>query len=374
MMIMKITMMLNSMRELAFVISTIFALFMVGCHNDIDHTINDDKYAQIYLSASTERSVETRAPYDYTVPNENEDGILHAAVWASSVQLSYLNTGENGRNDDGKVAIHTSADFNSGEPQLLNQAVYPKSGTPVYFIGLHPQTGWDNNNDGKSANYTFSGAQDVMFAPRIEGQYADPTNLVFDVPVLNFKHLLTWLKIKIVAEDATTRDAWGKIISIKVNSHDRVSVAIDYTSAEGFVYADHVEYSTVGDGWFPLYSNDGTDAVFPPTSGYDMEYYPNVTAPQEVAYVLCSPVDAVDKMVIAGGEEVDSPEYTLQIETERRSVTLPIDLMKNATQYFEGSTRGKCFTLNLTFRMGNTIVVSADVEDWTLGGMGIVEL
>lgn len=53
---------------------------------------------------------------------------------------------------------------------------------------------------------------------------------------------------------------------------------------------------------------------------------------------------------------------------------VPIDLRVNSTSFYEGSTRAKCFTLNLNFKMGNTIVVTANVADWTLGGSGHVEL
>ena len=374
-MIMKTTSRLNSMRVITLAITSL--LLLAGCQRDTDYISGQDAAANIYLTAVTEQSIVTRVPYEYTEPNESEAGVLRASVWASSAQFTYLNTGENGRNDSGKVAIYTTATFDSPAPQLLNQAVYPKSGTPVYFVGLYPQSGWSNNGDGKSALYQFNGSQDVMFAPRIEGKYADtsdPNNLVFDVPILYFKHMLTWLRIKIVADDETTRDAWGKITQINITSHNNIAVALDYSDAAGFVVADDVEYSSLGnDGVLPIYQT-GTNDVFPKAGGYTLPYYPSVSKPQEVAYVMCSPVMAVATVVDALGKEVPQHEYTINIETERRRVSLPIDLRVNDTQYFEGSTRGKCFTLNLTFKMGNTIVVSADVEDWMLGGSGVVEL
>lgn len=360
----------------------ISALSLWGCSDDAGF-VDDNGTGSIYLSAVTEKNIETRAPYEYTIPN-NTDGVLNASVWASTNYKSFLNTGENGKVDkngndvDGKVAIYTSASFDSGNPKLLNQAVYPKSGKTVSFIGLHPQIGWGSDAAGTRATFTFNGSQDVMFAPRIQGKYADPNDLgiVFDVPVLHFKHLLTWLKINIMAENEETVNAWGKIIDMKITSQDNLTVSLDYEESPGYVYTDHVVYATEGDGLLPLYYNGG-DNVFPGVNGYTMEYYPDVEKPVKVAYVLCSPVQGVEKTVNAGGVNVTVPEYTLYIETEHRKVTLPIDLKINETSYFTEHSRAKCFTLNLTFMMGNTIVLSAELDeldDWRLGGIGNKEL
>jgi hypothetical protein len=50
---------------------------------------------------------------------------------------------------------------------------------------------------------------------------------------------------------------------------------------------------------------------------------------------------------------------------------LPIDLKTDDDTYFSENTRSKHFTLNLTFKMGNTIVITAtlQVTDWKYGGM-----
>ena len=61
-------------------------------------------------------------------------------------------------------------------------------------------------------------------------------------------------------------------------------------------------------------------------------------------------------------------------------MVVPIDLKVNASEYFgedevnDTTTRSRCFTINLTFKMGNTIVVTADVTDWDLGGGADVEM
>lgn len=367
-------------------------LLVVGCQKDsgTPQVMNDG--SMIYLSAVTEGHVATRVPYEYTMPNDSNDGVLHAAIWASSFytdQEGYTfpnpNPPLNGKNGTGEnanqVAIHATANFDSGAPQLLDQAVYPQSGTPVFFVGLHPQTGWQSDAEYKSASFTFDGSDDVMFAPRIEGKYADTStsdNIVFDVPELKFWHMLTWLKVRMIAEDEQAMSAWGKITDIKVTSNNHVNIDINRTD-------DYIENGKIDmtcatfsnsdgfDGLLSLY-RPGSNDIFPQAGGYELKYFSSkVTTAEEVAYVLCSPVNALAKEIV-DSEEVESPEYVLHIETERRRVEVPIDLRVNSTSFYEGSTRAKCFTLNLNFKMGNTIVVTANVADWTLGGSGHVEL
>lgn len=368
------------------------AILFNSCQKESTQQPMADDGSKIYLSASTEGRDETRTPYESTVPNDSRDGVLHASIWASSFytdQGGYTfpnpNPPLNGKNGTGEnanqVAIHATADFDSGSPQLLDQAVYPQSGTPVFFVGLHPQSGWEATNDDKRAEFTFNGSHDVMFAPRIEGKYADISsseNIVFDVPELKFWHLLTWLKVRMIAEDEQVVSAWGKITDIKITSNNHVSIDINRTDdymLDGKIDMSCATFSnTTGfDGNLPLYQPN-SDSVFPMAGGYKLKYYSgSVSAPEDVAYVLCSPVDALAKKIV-DSKEVTSPEYVLHIETEHRKVDVPIDLRVNSTTFYEGSTRAKCFTLNLTFKMGNTIVITADVEDWVLGGLGHVEL
>lgn len=347
----------------------------------------------IYLSVVTEDSEVTRAPYGFTIPNDTEDGILRTAIWATSFRegtagsyiFNYSNpnpplNGKNGTGaNEGQVAIHATADFDSGYPQLLDQAVYPKAGTPVFFVGFHPQNGWSNESDVKYAEFTYNGSQDVMFAPRREGKYATTgtETLVFDAPQLKFWHLLTWMKIKMVAESEEVLDAWGKVTNIKITSNNQLKVDVSREDDEisSVINTDIVSYynSASHDGLLPLYAT-GSDDIFPGSAGYELEYLsPEIKAPVEVAYVLCSPVEAKSTDVV-DGVDVEVAEYVLHIETEHRKVQLPIDLRKNASTHYTGSTRAKCFTLNLTFQMGNTIVVTADVDDWKLGGTSNVEV
>lgn len=309
--------------------------------------------APIYLSASVERSLETRASYQ-SAPNPTPNEVLHAAVWATNTEpRAYTGIGYNGKNNGDVVDIHGTADFDDGQPKLLNDAVYPQSGVQVDFIGLHPQEGWTTeNNEGKVAVFTLNGSQDVMFASKKTGTYAE-TNDVTNVLELNFQHLLTWLKIKIKAENEMVARSWGKVLEMKISSKNRVS--IDLT--KNYSFEECVSFSG-DDDWLSLRAI-GTDAEFPSTGGFDLT---NTERYNEEAYVLCQPV-------VATSEDMGKPtaEYSLYIKTERREVILPIDLRRNANNGFDGSTRAKHFTLNLDFMVGNIVTIQAEVDDWVLG-------
>lgn len=366
------------MKKIAWVLFSIWCL--VACQQESPVPEANKEGGPIYLSALVENQAASRAPYNYTVPNSaNVDGKLHTTVLASSVfeNGTYRFKHENGYNGlSGEiVSIHTHANFESETPQLLANAVYPIQGTPVYFIGLHPQDAWIVNDAGTQANLTIDGSQDAMFAPRIEGTYAQD-NQTINTEQLIFKHLLTWLKIKIKAEDEETADAgttikaWGKIKSMKITSKDQVT--IDLSSATNNTL-EVVSYgqSTGSTGLLPIhYRKD--DEEFPGTAGYELQ-----SDWDEVAYVLCAPVQATAKKYdINEGKDVETAEYTLHIETENRKVELPIDLRKNdkndGTEYYTGDTRSRFFTLALNFKMGNTIVITATLEvtDWKYGGTG----
>lgn len=330
--------------------------FCCACQNETPADVPGKDGASIYLAASVETSVESRVPYQSaSVPTPDE--VLHAAVWASTTPNEYLSLGYNGKNNGSDVAIYASANFNDGQPKLLNEAVYPKEGN-VYFVGFHPSTGWSTVDEkGETAMLTFNGSQDVMFAPRQTGTY-DAEDTGKNIISFRFQHLLTWMKIKIKAENELVAKSWGKVKEMHISSKNKV--LIDLTKEDDL--ENLVTYSGSADCCLPLYKV-GADDVFPGSEGFELTH---TSSHKEEAYVLCQPVIATE----ANGEP--TAEYTLYIKTERQEVTLPIDLMKNGTEYFKGSTRAKFFTLNLTFMVGNTLMLQAEVgeHDWVLGNSG----
>lgn len=373
-----------------------FALMgLTACRQDVPGMEPADEEAgRIYLSAGVGRTVSTRAPY--TGEPTQVDGVevptmshpLNVSVWASTDEEgTFPNEGKNG--SDGTVAIHTEAHFQSGDPQLLGEAIYPKSqggvSKTVYFVGLHPKSGqysasW-TSTDNKSASYTFTGKEDVMFAPRISGTYGTAYE---QSPTFHFYHLLTWLRIEMVAdkdeadvmkrEDVST--AWGKITSLTLmNTKNEVTIG-GLGQAPGDDYASYVTFvpdDASIDGFHLYYT--GTDDEFPSAEGYEIPV--NRT---EVAYVMCAPVTG--KVSVWDEEIQDSvpaPEYTLHIETEERTLDIPIDLKGDSGDFFRDNTMGRMFTILLNFKMGNVISVSTEISvggdtDWFTHGTGSGDL
>lgn len=363
---------------------------MTACTNDAPGMELSDKASRIYLSAAIGQPVSSRAPYcptdeaGETLDAPTSEHPLNVSVWASTTDGEYPDQDLDGSN--GTVAIHTEAHFQSNVPQLLGDAIYPnvqgEEAKTVYFVGFHPQSNdeqsWTASNDNKSATFTFTGKEDVMFAPQISGTYGTD---IADSPQFHFHHLLTWLRIEMVADKDETdiqkkeaiAEAWGKIKSLTINSRNQVTVN---ALGKADVTKDNIgDNLTFGDNEIPLsFYQTGTDDVFPQPD----ESYSIPTALKEVAYVLCAPVQGVYQHTVAG-EDVLKPEYTLHIETEKRTLDIPVDLKTKAdddeSAYFTQNTRGHQFVILLNFKMGNVISVSAEISlganaDWYTHGTG----
>lgn len=400
------------------ILGGLLASSLTACQQDVPNVGQTDEDAsRIYLSAGIGNSESTRAPYYPT--NGNGEPLtaptlehpLDVTVWASTISGTYPDEDENGT--DGTVAIHTNAHFQSGDPQLLGEAIYPKAqvegGTSktVYFVGLHPfSDSWTATNDSKDAQFTFSGNEDVMFAPQISGTY----NTAFDEsPQFHFYHLLTWLRISMVAylgedeENSTTltedekklrrekvSNAWGKIESLTITSKDHVTIhnigTTGYKGVDGTPQIDKDEFtkeenvSFANDATLNLYCHN-TDDKFPITGKDDDNTVPNEfkgvipTSVTPAAYVMCAPIVGATQDAL--GNPV--PEYILHIKTEHREMDIPLDLKRDEENLFTGSTMGRVFNILLRFKMGDVISVSTEISvggdaDWFTHGTGTGDL
>ena len=324
------------------------------CSCEKPQTGGPDEQCRIYLTANT---AETKAPFTGTAPSESKP--LDAMVCVSTDEYSHPSDGKDGTTDDGSIGRHLQVQFSSGTRQLINGAYYSQfhKDRTVYFTAMHPYAGW-SFADNSSAQHTFDGTDDVMFAPQVTGKYGNQ-----NPPTLNFQHLLTWIKMEIKADSEAVATAWGPLRSITITSRNSISIDI----SKEF---DRNDIVFVNDVNMTFYKTSSPEDIFPDaTSGYNM-----TVASHEVAYVLCSPVIASRYDTGAIGELVRIPEYHIRIVSENRDVTIPIDLMDAEGSYADGSTMGKQFTLSLTFKMGNTIAVSTSVTDWSTGGIGFSKI
>lgn len=314
-------------------------------------SVETDKNCSIYLSAGT---VETRSPFEGTVPSEQE--VLDALVCVSTTEFSFPSDGADGTTN-GTIGKHLDVQFQSGSSQLVNGAYYNKDHVmPVYFIAMHPQSGWSFTDNNTHVSFEFNGSHDVMFAPHTTGEYQAQT------PQLEFEHLLTWIKLEIRAESEDVAEAWGPLESVTIECKNQLSFDIN----KEFNTTD-IEFSN--DGSLSFYQTGRfPDQEFPGAGKYEM-----TTTAVDAAYVLCAPVTATIRDEIAfeqNGETVRTNEYYINIKTSNRNARVPVDLKTSEDTWFSGSTSGKQFTISLTFKMGNNIAVSASITDWETGGIG----
>lgn len=97
-----------------------------------------------------------------------------------------------------------------GAVTFTPEQYYPADGSIIYMIGVAPQPQTVSSG---SANYTITGDEDIMFAKEISGQKKEETPTS---KALAFNHLLTQLKINVIADSKEAIDAWGTITSIQV--------------------------------------------------------------------------------------------------------------------------------------------------------------
>lgn len=338
------------------------ALGLTACRKQMDDGMHEDLH--VYISASVEEAAKTRTPY---VPSSDPDTDpdsptdahpLHAAIWASTDPVKFPDEGNPGDPGaaDYKVAYHTSANFRNGSNQLLEGIIYSKGAQWIYFIGMVPKDGWTVTDGGLGASYTFGGSQDVMYADKVHGYYSSGASVN---PTLTFHHLLTWLRLEIKAESEEVANTWGRIKDMKIRCNDIVK--IDLSQPYNAQWNKTVSFAgSTANPMLPLYRT-GTDDPFPGETPYVIPYKNS----EEVAYVICESVDA----------SAQSADYIIEIETDHRTASVPVNLKSTAGVDFSQNTMGKQFTLQLTFRPGNNISVGCGVTDWVTGGVssGVIE-
>ena len=353
--------------------------------------------APVYIAASVGGDSMTKAPYmpknnqGHMVETPSPEHPLKTDVWGSTIP--YIFTEEfydqektrpwDGSDESGKVAIHTDATFQSGDPQLLRAAIYNKNTKPtVYFVAFSPISQgaekWVASEDGKSASFVFSGNDDVMFAPQVQGTYATDYS---KSPVLSYSHLLTWLRVEMQAESKEVSDSWGAIksMTIKSNSNVKIDLQKEAYNNDGTYNFENVVFSEETDlNFYKTIEEESYDgAQVTMKKKFTDEVFTDINVPylkkEELAYVLCAPVVGTDKKVV-DGEEIDAEEYVITISTDKRNVAIPVDLrhmVSGVVQPFLGSTRCMQFTLSLNFKMGNTIYLTSSVQDWKVGGLAV---
>lgn len=391
---------LNNMKGLYAYLILVSSILLSSCEK---WRVDKDEYpAQyIYLSAGVAEGEKTKTPYMQTTPTP--DYHLNATVWASTTENVYIDKGWDGTKDvdadgDGTeseneraVSIHTYAFFQSSEPQLLGQAIYPppivtedgvKTAPPVYFVAMYPRSeDWTTpetgDDAGETASYTFDGSQDVMFANKVSGQYnteeqgTGGSSIVTDVPKLQFRHLLTLFTVKIEAFRETgvslydIQSAWGKVLELRIQQWNTSGWTEDTNTLTIKLSDGSVTYGKPDKQKYTKFYNTGLDTVFPAEDGG----FTLIDTRQEVAYTMCAP-----KVAVGGGVH----EYELTIVTKRegqdeKETVIPIDL-KDDSGDFTGSPAGRQFEILLKFKKSRAVAVVASIDEWKTGGQGNADI
>lgn len=114
---------------------------------------------------------------------------------------------------------------------------------PVFCVGFYPaneakpdenegMVEWNNNNwiqdsqDDNVVTHAITGQQDLMFADLMKGNY----NTNFGTQ--EFKHLLTWVKINVIATSVEAANAWGMVNSLSIEG-SKNTVQIKLTDTFG---------------------------------------------------------------------------------------------------------------------------------------------
>lgn len=322
---------------------------LTACSEQLEECVD----SRICLDASVgEMVVDGRA---VAVPFSSEalskDHSLVADVWLSNVSGNY---DASTPSKDTHVPCHIVM-THEGKPQFATsngqELKYvtpseedPGTPLPVYCVGLYPQGEWiPVDNSYTSVQATIDGSTDLMFAPQISGYWGNP------LPVQQFNHQLTWIKVNVCATSQAAKDAWGMLTAVNVKSYPMITVNLGTGNVDCSGEKKDIQAFT------------GSKSLF--------------TYLQEVGSVFCSPLeyekDGVNKdkyyvdisvtVDLDGAENTGEEEYTI---SKRIYVT-----DKNGTPYSykensEWTPQGKLFSLVLYFNEFSMIEGVCTLNAW----------
>ncbi|MDL2265260.1 fimbrillin family protein [Parabacteroides sp. OttesenSCG-928-G07] len=316
-------------------------IWMSGCSADDNPTPVIPNSDMIIASAQSlsQPFIETKAPYSDTIPST--DSPLRARVLASKTSGSYANL-----HADGTMTFVNSEKTPYDTEDFWGKNFYELDGSSLYFCGLYPAVGWSESPT-TTASFTFTGKEDVMFAPQKTSSITQATQ----GPEFTFNHLLTRLNITLFSENEGMLSSWGEITDLAlINTPNKVTVSLGETDIETMT---------------PVYSGDTIVSAHlvsddTPISDYSTGISIALAEdePTAQAYILAASVNATNS----------SPEYSLYIKTSNGSErTIPLNLKTDSDVDFEGSTRGRLFNVSLNFQGDEINVEVANTDDITIG-------
>lgn len=316
---------------------SILTLLLSGCskgHENPENTLP-------IMAGAWSVSVETKSAFEDQVSSANP---LTAKVEVSTVSGNYSDPYASGTITFSGL---TAAPFNS---DVIGKTTYPAGNNHIYLYGCYPAAGWTTS--GGNAGCTFSGTQDVMYAPQLYS--TKESAIAGNYPMLVFSHLLTLLEIHVIAENQAAQSIWGKLTEITL------------TRAAGQEFANTVQVNLADAEVIPRYTGTSgiwnvftaNDAVF---TGQSLSLPVAPQASTFAAYTLVAPVMAT------GNNDFTLSVKTTGTDTPVSIADIPLHLKDTQGLPFTGSTIGKKFTISLTF-CASFIQAGAQVTPWKNGG------
>lgn len=381
------------------ILSLLAVAAMVSCtQNDMDPREISGDPVEIKLTPNVGTVTQTRTSYDVTAPTATDS--LAAVVLVSKSVNRYEPAGQNAtllNPDFYRVSFKdktTPTGFSDGTTGLATPVYYPTNGDKVYMWGLYPYGKvvtedpvagqWCMTLLGSTANFIFTGKEDVMVTDEIESDKSQAlASKNYADTKLNFKHLLTKLVVKAKGDSAAIKE-FGFIKSISLvgissstatgNIKNQISIALSAGTSPA-ISKQKIDFDG-GESSMPFYAYTkavkGVTPVQLDSAFVDLDattkpkafYIPNDTsfvAGREVAYAMVQPI----KNVTAG-----DPAYVLKVVTELGGdFIIPVILKKAPTtpsdpvSDFGGDTAGKTFNIILTFKAAEIKSIVA-VGEW----------
>ena len=348
--------------------------------NDMDLKGADDGQVEIKLTQSVGTVTQTRTSYDVLVPTSTDS--LEAVVLVSTVPNLYNPDNTTLLNKDSYRLSFKDADptgFSDGVTGLATPVYYPANGNDVYMWGLYPYGKivsatpgageWQMTAAGSTANYTFTGKEDVMASQEIKSNKGQAvTSVNYKDTKLVFSHFLTKLLVKAKGDEAA-KEAFGAITDITLvgvgvatpTSNIKNKIAITLATDVNLVTPLSTPVFSGGLASFPFYAYDViTDPADPKQlndafaglgssttpKAFDVPSSTDYPNGQLIAYSMVQPIED-----LVGG----STAYLLNVKTEKgetNGFNVPVILKDTSSPAadFAGSTASKTFNIQLTFK------------------------
>lgn len=321
---------------------------LMSCNEGEAQAPNDTDGARICLRSAigksrsdwgTRASIAAEAYYE-TVPTESHP--LFADVWFSTDSGSYPGT-RGASKPDNYIDVHRQIEYMDGSstyPKPVDNVYlqYPlDESVPVYCVGFYPQDAWSVSDDGLRATATVNGKDDLMFATQIEGKKQDGDFLSSKQQL--YRHLQTWIKVSVHADESVSPEAWGKITRIRVRSKANMTVTLGNTT-------DGAPVCGEGDTWITAYE-----------AGEEGGHAFNTTV-EEIGSVFVTPVTGTE-----GTPAVCDIEVTTEKVPEPKVAT--IRMLDYDGQPYLGNTIGNLFVLIIDLKTPVIIEGTATLTPWS---------